>query len=190
MAKPCVAQEEQDSTRLICSPSVPERRQETLLQVEVSHKTNEIPIAQALLPCLPLLGRVFTSDALHTQINFHCCVHALGGYSVLTVKKNQPTLYEALSIYFADVDATYVQASTRDDHRGRTEIRTIKVSTEMNAYLAAWPHVAEARSTYTHRDGSTDWQNQPRNRLPNHGFDPCSSQPRTAAGTCAGTLEH
>jgi hypothetical protein len=56
--------------------------QETLLQVEVSQKTNEIPIAQALLPCLPLLGRVCTSDALHTQINFHCCVHALGGYSV------------------------------------------------------------------------------------------------------------
>jgi hypothetical protein len=47
-----------------------------------------------------------------------------------------------------------------------------RVSTEMNAYLAAWPHVAEARSTYTHRDGSTDWPNQPRNRLPDHRLDP------------------
>src|SRR5947209_20463181 len=28
--------------------------QETLLQVLVSDKTNEIPVAQALLPCLPL----------------------------------------------------------------------------------------------------------------------------------------
>lgn len=44
--------------------------QETLLQVAVGEKTNEIPIAQALLPCLPLAGRVCTADALHTQKNF------------------------------------------------------------------------------------------------------------------------
>jgi hypothetical protein len=40
--------------------------QETLLQVAVCEKTNEIPVAQALLPCLPVAGRVFTADALHT----------------------------------------------------------------------------------------------------------------------------
>jgi predicted transposase YbfD/YdcC len=117
--------------------------QETLLQVEVSEKTNEIPIAQALLPCLPLSGRVCTADAFHTQIDFHCGVHALGGFSVLTVKKNQPALYEALATYFADIHAVFVQASTRDDHRGRTEIRRIRVSTEMNTYLSAWPHLAQ-----------------------------------------------
>jgi DDE_Tnp_1-associated len=38
--------------------------QETLLQVAVSEKTNEIPVAQALLPCLPLQGRVCTAAAL------------------------------------------------------------------------------------------------------------------------------
>jgi len=40
---------------------------ETLLQVRVDDKTNEIPIAQAVLPHLPLRGRVVTADALHTQ---------------------------------------------------------------------------------------------------------------------------
>jgi predicted transposase YbfD/YdcC len=44
--------------------------QETLFQVAVSEKTNEIPVAQALLPCLPLAGRVCTADALHTQKEF------------------------------------------------------------------------------------------------------------------------
>lgn len=116
---------------------------ETLLQVEVCEKTNEIPVAQALLPCLPLGGRVCTADALHTQIDFHRWVHALGGFSVLTVKKNQPLLFEALATYFADHDAICWQASTRDDHRGRTEIRHIRVSTEMNTYLSAWPHLAQ-----------------------------------------------
>src|SRR5256886_1997825 len=36
-------------------------RQETLLQVRVSQKTNEIPIAKAVLPCLPLQPRVYTA---------------------------------------------------------------------------------------------------------------------------------
>jgi hypothetical protein len=66
--------------------------QETLLQVIVSEKTNEIPVAQALLPCLPVAGRVFTADALHTQKDFMLGVDALGGKTVLTVKNNQPTL--------------------------------------------------------------------------------------------------
>jgi hypothetical protein len=53
--------------------------QETLLQVAVSEKTNEIPVAQALLPCLPLAGRVCTADALHTQKEFMQCVDAASG---------------------------------------------------------------------------------------------------------------
>ncbi len=40
---------------------------ETLVQVRVDDKTNEIPVAQDLLPHLPLHGRVVTADALHTQ---------------------------------------------------------------------------------------------------------------------------
>ncbi|EFH83823.1 ISAs1 family transposase [Ktedonobacter racemifer] len=128
--------------------------QETLLQVAVSEKTNEIPVAQALLPCLPVDGRVFTADALHTQKDFMRCVDALGGKTVLTVKNNQPTLYADLTAYFADPHASFAQDSTLDQHRGRIEKRSIRVSTEMNSYLADWPlieQVAELTRTVTVR---------------------------------------
>jgi predicted transposase YbfD/YdcC len=128
--------------------------QETLLQVAVSEKTNEIPVAQALLPCLPVTGRVFTADALHTQKDFMLGVDALGGKTLLTVKNNQPTLYADLATYFADPHASFDHYCTLDQHRGRLEKRSIRVSTEMNAYLTDWPllqQVAELTRTVTVR---------------------------------------
>jgi predicted transposase YbfD/YdcC len=130
------------------------RSQETLLQVVVSEKTNEIPVAQALLPCLPIDGRIITADALHTQKNFMQCVDALGAKTVLTVKNNQPTLYADLAMYFADPHATFEQSSTRDQHRGRIETRSLRVSSELNSYLTDWPlieQVAELTRTVTCR---------------------------------------
>jgi predicted transposase YbfD/YdcC len=126
--------------------------QETLLQVAVSEKTNEIPVAQALLPCLPVDGRIFTADALHTQKDFMLCIDALGGKTLLTVKNNQPTLYADLATYFADPHASFQAFSTRDQHRGRRETRSIRVSSELNSYLTDWPliqQVAELTRTVT-----------------------------------------
>ncbi len=118
--------------------------QETFFQVRVDDKTNEIPVAKQVLPTLPIRHRVCTADALHTHAEFLCLIHDLGAETVLTVKGNQPTLYADLETYFADPQARYLQAETLDRRRGRTEVRSIKVSTEMNAYLAAtWPHLAQ-----------------------------------------------
>lgn len=118
--------------------------QETLFQVRVSEKTNEIPVAKAVLPTLPVAGRVVTSDALHTHADFMQITHNQRGYSVYTVKLNQPTLYANLATYFADPLAVCQQADTWDRRRGRVEHRVIRVSTEMNVYLAAdWPLVAQ-----------------------------------------------
>jgi predicted transposase YbfD/YdcC len=128
--------------------------QETLMQVAISKKTNEIPVAKALLPCLPVEGRVFTADALHTQKDFMLAVDALGGKTLLTVKKNQPTLYSDLATYFADPYASFEEFCTIDRHRGRIEKRCIRVSTEMNSYLTDWPltqQVAELTRTVTIR---------------------------------------
>ncbi len=62
----------------------------------------------------------------------------------MTVKGHQPTLFAELMTYVADPQAHYPQAETLDRRRGRTEGRTIKVRTEMNAYLApCWPFVAQ-----------------------------------------------
>lgn len=119
--------------------------QETLWQVRVDEKTNEIPVAQAMLPTLPIRHRVCTADALHTQTDFMRVIHAHQAETVLTVKGNQPTLYADLTTYFADPLASFVEAQTVDRRRGRLEVRTIKVRTEMNAYLASsWPYIAQA----------------------------------------------
>jgi predicted transposase YbfD/YdcC len=123
---------------------VTHQSQETFFQVRVDEKTNEIPVARQVLPTLPIRQRVCTADALHTHAEFLRLIHELQGETVLTVKGNQPTLYADLQTYFADPQAQYLQAQTIDRRRGRTEVRTIKVSTEMNAYLApTWPFIAQ-----------------------------------------------
>lgn len=133
--------------------------QETLWQVRVDEKTNEIPVAQAVLATLPIKHRVCTADALHTQTDFMRVIQAQQAETVLTVKGNQPTLYADLATYFADPLACYVQAETIDRRRGRTEVRRIKVSTEMNTYLApSWPYVAQVAQltrTVTQADKTT-----------------------------------
>lgn len=133
--------------------------QETFFQVRVDEKTNEIPVAKQVLPSLPIWHRVCTADALHTHAAFIRLMHELHAETVLTVKGNQPTLYADLATYFADPLARYLQAETVDRRRGRLEVRTIKVSTEMNAYLApCWPFVAQVAQltrTVTKADKTT-----------------------------------
>lgn len=137
---------------------VTHQSQETFFQVRVDEKTNEIPVAKQVLPTLPIRTRVCTADALHTHAEFLSLLHELGADGLLTVKGNQPTLYADLQTYFADPDAHFLQAETTDRRRGRTEVRTIKVSSEMNSYLAAtWPYlgqVAQLTRTVT-KAGST-----------------------------------
>ena len=71
-------------------------------------------------------------------------VHAWLGDVVLTVKANQPTLYDDLATYFADPEACFEQASTTDYQRGRMEVCSIKVSSALNDYLSTtWPHIAQ-----------------------------------------------
>src|SRR5712691_5492972 len=100
--------------------------QETLLQVWIDEKTNEIPGAFALFSCLPLARRVCTADARPTNAALMDVLHDLQAYSVLPVKQNEPTLWADLQAYFADPLASYAQASTTDRRRGRTEVRQIK----------------------------------------------------------------
>jgi hypothetical protein len=102
-------------------------------QVWIEEKTNEIPVAKALLSSLPLAGRVCTAAALHTHAALMALLHELQAYSVFPVKQNEPTLWADLQTYFADPLASYVQASTTERHRGRMEVRQNKVSTELTA---------------------------------------------------------
>ena len=123
---------------------VTHQSQETFFQVRVDEKTNEIPVAKEVLPTLPIGQRVCTADALHTHADLLRLLHEQGAETILTVKGNQPTLYADLATYFADSAAQFQQAETVDRRRGRIEVRTIKVSAEMNGYLAAtWPYLGQ-----------------------------------------------
>src|SRR5689334_22683590 len=86
----------------ICYPFGPITGRQILLQMRVGEKTNEIPVAYFLLPCLPVAGRVYTADALHPHVPLLELIWMLGGYVVLVVKDNQPTLLADLATYFAD----------------------------------------------------------------------------------------
>jgi hypothetical protein len=102
--------------------------QQTLLQVRVSEKTNEIPVAKEVLPRLPIAGRVLTSDARPTHADFMQLTQQYRGKSLFTVKGNQPTLYADLAPYFADPHACCEQDETWDRGRGRVEHRVIRGS--------------------------------------------------------------
>ena len=134
------------------------RSQETLLQVRVDDKTNEIPVAQALLPYLPVRGRVVTADALHTQTAFAQGVLDQGGDYLLCVKGNQPTLYADIALAFADpATPTSKPTVTIDRRRGRTEVRSLRTTTVLNDYLTSMPRVgqvAELTRTVTDAKGT------------------------------------
>jgi hypothetical protein len=71
-----------------------------------AEKTNEIPEALAVLPCLPNTPRVYTADALHTHAAFMQVAHDLHDFSLLTVKANQPLLFADLHLAFTDPATT------------------------------------------------------------------------------------
>ncbi|MCA1598627.1 MAG: ISAs1 family transposase, partial [Chloroflexi bacterium] len=145
MARSCAARVPPRRRPPHCSPC-PHTTQETLVQVRISDKTNEIPVAQELLPHLAVRGRVVTADALHTQTALAQCILDHGGAYLFTVKDNQPRLRAELAAYFADPHATMRTAQTIDRRRGRTDTRTISVSTRLNGYLRTYfpfPRIAQ-----------------------------------------------
>jgi hypothetical protein len=72
----------------------------TLAQTAVGAKTNEIPVAQAILAGLVLEGRVVTVDALLTQRALAAALQRGGGEYVMPVKGNQPQLLSDIETVF------------------------------------------------------------------------------------------
>jgi predicted transposase YbfD/YdcC len=114
---------------------------ETLVQVRVAEKTNEVPVAREILPVLPLAGRVVTADALHTCAETAQAILAQDADYLLVVKGNQPTLYAECAAYFSDPTARVGRATTVDLRRGRTETRTLYVTTRLHAHLTRYSRV-------------------------------------------------
>src|SRR3954452_421705 len=69
-----------------------------LAPVEIDDKTNDIPVAQALIAELKLGDCRLTFDAMHCQKKTFQSAAAVGSRVLVQVTDNQPSLVDALTI--------------------------------------------------------------------------------------------
>jgi predicted transposase YbfD/YdcC len=94
-------------------------------QAEVGAKTNEVPMAAAVLDQIDLHGKIVTADALHTVKATANHIHQRGGQFVLPVKENRQALFDALdALAWTDVPIAHCSV---DKGHGRVTTRTIQV---------------------------------------------------------------
>jgi hypothetical protein len=118
-----------------------------LKQRMVAEKAGELTHRKDFLTPILLKGRTISADALSTQQAFCQQVIASGGQYLLFAKRNQPTLYEDLRLFFHDPPLACVDWRTDsmvDKGHGRRSSRLIQVSTELNDFLARdWYEVGQ-----------------------------------------------
>ena len=96
-----------------------------LAQIDVHHKTNEIPMFAPLLDTIGITGMLITADCLHTQRKHACYLHQRGADFAFCVKDNQPNLFTALdALPWSDVPVTH---TTTGRGHGRIETRTLQI---------------------------------------------------------------
>lgn len=116
---------------------------ETLVEVPVTNKTSEIPVAHSLLGWLLLHHRVVTADALHCQTESCQAILDAGADYLLCLKGNWPAHYAAVVAYFADPAASTSEAVTNERQKGRREERRLLVTNELTDYLTGFPALAQ-----------------------------------------------
>ena len=94
-------------------------------QAEVGVKTNEVPMATAVLGQIDLHGTLVTADALHTVKATAEFIRKGGGEFVLPVKENRKALFDALdALPWHQVPIAH---TATDRGHGRITTRTIQV---------------------------------------------------------------
>lgn len=122
-------------------------REEVLAQVSIDPAEGEIPAASHLLAQIPLSGTVVLADALHTQRKLCQLVGDGEGNYVLTVKENQPTLYQAIETLFTEPNRYphlldfQSEAKTNKGH-GRIEQRTLTAVSLLPNEID-WPYLTQ-----------------------------------------------
>ncbi len=117
-------------------------------QQTVAGKSQERRAASELIAPLDLHGFVVSADALHTQPSWAQALVERGGDYLLIAKRNQSELREAIAVLFSQAPRPFLlpeqQAHSVDKQHGRLEVRHLRVSSELSAYLAPrWPQVAQ-----------------------------------------------
>jgi len=120
----------------------------TLAQMVIPDKQNEISAAPKLLEWVDLRNKVVIGDALHTQRQVSIQIGTAGGHYLWTVKGNQPQLLQDLQDWFdTKVELLpgmgcppkdFRSATLVNKQHGRTEVRTLTTSSQLNDFIA-WP---------------------------------------------------
>lgn len=114
---------------------------ETLAQVAVGDKTNEIPKAKEMLEGMNLEGKLITMDALLTQRGIATVILSGGGDYLMKVKGNQPDLLKWIKATFEALPWMSQEPQRADlltVGHGRIEHRSIVTSTALSDHNL-WP---------------------------------------------------
>jgi len=123
-------------------------------QVAVDDKSNEIPAVRKLLDLLELTGAVVTVDAMHCQKKTAAKILESGADYILTVKNNQPKLYDQLMDLFITYgengyrDRKIRRLVTKERNRGRDEEREYIVAPAPPELKAKWPGLKSVGMIY------------------------------------------
>ena len=127
-------------------------------QMCVDEKTNEIPTVPLLLELLDISGCIVTADAMSCQREITKKIIDGKGDYVLSLKENQPTLYEYADTYFKDAlehPQWYPEMTsfeTVDKGHGRIERRTYYLSSDLSGLdnAADWSGLAGFGIVHSH----------------------------------------
>jgi predicted transposase YbfD/YdcC len=131
-----------------------------LRQMSVDEKSNEIPAVPVLLKLMDLSGATVTLDAMHCQVETASAIIEAGADYILTVKKNQESLYTSLLdrfLMYAEANNKVKglrQHKTIETSHGRQERREYLVmkSPSDDDTLARWPGIRSIGMIYRCRE--------------------------------------
>ena len=135
-------------------------------QMCVAEKTNEITTVPLLLELLDISGCIVTADAMSCQREIAKKIMEGKGDYVLSLKENQPTLYEYAQTYFTDAlehpqwYPEMTMCETLDKGHGRIERRTYYLSPDLSGLENAqdWPGLAGIGMILSHvTTGNTEY---------------------------------
>lgn len=95
-------------------------------QMDISKSRDEKEGAKRLIDQLDLKGKTITGDSNFCVKAFLKQIRKEGGHYVITLKRNNPILYDIAEQYFEEYTAEQSQFQTVDRGHGRTEIRTYR----------------------------------------------------------------
>jgi predicted transposase YbfD/YdcC len=109
---------------------------------EVECKTNEIPVAQKLIPELGIKDAVFTSDAINCQLKTIDTVKASDNNIIVQVKSNQKNLLQECKRIAKSNVPIFEHQEQLSKERNRIEKRNAKVFSPDILQLGKWNKVS------------------------------------------------